>query len=208
MPFTLPALPYAPDAFGQILSPESFDYHHGKHHNAYVVKANELAPGLGYADMSIEQACAAAAKNPAASGFFNQIGQHYNHSLYWNSIKPNGGGKLIPGKIATQINSDLGGFDAFRTNFVQMGMTQFGSGWAWLVMDNATGKLELAKSANADTPLVHGKTPLLVADVWEHAYYIDYRNARQKFLETFVDQMINWENVERLYQAGPIKLAA
>ena len=208
MPFTLPALPYAPDAFGQILSAESFEYHHGKHHNAYVTKANELAPGLGYADMGVEQACAASAKNPAATVFFNQIGQHYNHSLYWQSIKPKGGGKSIPGKLAAQIQKDLEGFDAFRNGFVQMGMTQFGSGWAWLVMDNATGKLELAKTANADTPLVHGKTPLLVADVWEHAYYIDYRNARQKFLETFVDQMINWENVERLYQAGPLKLAA
>ncbi len=208
MPFTLPALPYAPDAFGAVLSAESFDYHHGKHHNAYIVKANELAPGLGYADMSVEQACAASSKNPAATGFFNQIGQHYNHSLYWNSIKPQGGGKSIPSKLEAQIDKDLGGFDAFRANFVQMGMTQFGSGWAWLVMDNTTGNLELTKSANADTPLVNGKTPLLVADVWEHAYYIDYRNARQKFLEAFVDQMINWENVERLYHNGPVKFAA
>jgi Fe-Mn family superoxide dismutase len=208
MPFTLPALPYAPDAFGPVLSAESFEYHHGKHHNAYVTKANELAPALGLADASVEAACIAAANDPAKAGFFNQIGQHYNHSLYWQSIKPNGGSKSLPAKLAAQIDADLGGFDAFRASFVQAGMTQFGSGWAWLVLDHKTGKLEITKTANADTPLVHGKTPLLVCDVWEHAYYIDYRNARQKFLETFVDSLVNWDNVERLYTAGPIKSAA
>jgi Fe-Mn family superoxide dismutase len=208
MTFTLPTLPYAPDALGPYLSAESFDYHYGKHHKAYVDKANELLPASGLEGKSLESACLVASQNPAQGVLFNQLGQHYNHSLYWESMKVNGGGRSLPSVLATHIDSDLGGFEGFRASFVQAGMTQFGSGWAWLVMDNKTGKLEIVKSANADTPLIHGKTPLLVCDVWEHAYYIDYRNARQKFLEAFVDNLANWENAERLYTAGPLQIAA
>jgi Fe-Mn family superoxide dismutase len=208
MTFTLPALPYAADALAPYLSAESFEYHHGKHHKAYIDKANELLPGSGLENLSLEAACVAATREGTKPGLFNQLGQHYNHSLYWQSLKPKGGGKSLPAILQKAIDQDLGGYDAFRTNFTQAGVTQFGSGWAWLVMDNATGKLEITKTGNADTPLTKGKTPLLVADVWEHAYYIDYRNARLKFLEAFVDNLINWENVERLYNAGPVKVAA
>lgn len=208
MPFTLPVLPYAPDALNPYLSRESFEYHHGKHHRAYVDKANELLPASGLEGLSLEAACAAAAKDPAQTVLFNQLGQHYNHSLFWQSMTPNGGGNKLPAKLAAQIEKDFGGYDAFRNQFTQAGLTQFGSGWAWLCLDNATGKLEVSKTPNADTPLIRGKTPLLVCDVWEHAYYIDYRNARAKFLEAFIDNLVNWENVERLYDAGPVKVAA
>ncbi len=208
MTFTLPALPYAPDALAPYLSPESFEYHHGKHHKAYVDKANELLPASPFTGLSLAAACVAASKDPAQAVLFNQLGQHYNHSLFWESMRPQGGGTKIPGALANLITRDFGGFDGFKNAFIQAGMTQFGSGWAWLCLDPATGKLDISKTANADTPLVRGKTPLLVCDVWEHAYYIDYRNARPKFLEAFVDHLINWENVERLYQAGPVNLAA
>jgi Fe-Mn family superoxide dismutase len=123
-------------------------------------------------------------------------------------MKSSGGGKNLPARLAKQIESDLGGFDSFRANFIQAGLTQFGSGWCWLSLDNTTGKLEISKSANGENPLCQGKTPILGCDVWEHSYYIDYRNARQKYLEAFVDQLINWEYVERLYDQGPLKIAA
>lgn len=203
MAYNLPELPYAMDALDPYMSAETFEYHHGKHHKAYIDKANELIPGTGLEDLSVEDALVAASKNPEQQGLFNQIAQHYNHSFFWESMAPNGGGTAMPGALEDKIKADLGGYDDFRGKMIEAGMTQFGSGWAWLVLDQAIGKLEITKTANAGCPLTDGKTPLLTCDVWEHAYYIDYRNARPKFLEAFIDNLINWEEVaKRLEQAG------
>ena len=208
MSFTLPELPYAYDALQPYMSKETLEFHHDKHHKAYVDKANELIAGTGLEGKSLEDAMIAAYQDKSKAGLFNQLGQHYHHIHFWNWMAPQGGGTKLPGKIATKIDSDLGGFDAFKKNFVQAGMTQFGSGWAWLALDNASGKLEIVKSPNGENPLVQGKTPILGVDVWEHSYYIDYRNARQKYLEAFIDNLVNWEYVEQLFDKGPVKLAA
>ena len=208
MSFTLPELPYAYDALAPYMSAETLEFHHDKHHNAYIVKANELIVGTGLENKSLEDAMVAAFKDKAKAGLFNQLGQHYNHLHFWNWMKPNGGGKKVSAKLAALIDSDLGGYDAFRGNFVQAGMTQFGSGWCWLAQDNATGKLEILKTPNGENPVASGKTPLLGCDVWEHSYYIDYRNARQKYLEAFVDNLVNWDYVQQLFEQGPVKIAA
>lgn len=208
MAFTLPELPYAYDALGPYMSAETLEFHHDKHHLAYITKGNELIAGTGLENLSLEEAMIAAFKDKAKAGLFNQLGQHYNHLHFWNWMKPNGGGKKISQKLSGLIDSDLGGYDAFRGAFVQAGLTQFGSGWCWLAQDNTTGKLEIIKTPNGENPLAAGKTPLLGCDVWEHSYYIDYRNARQKYLEAFVDNLINWDYVEQLFEKGPIKIAA
>ncbi len=189
MTFTLPALPYAKNALEPHMSAETFDYHHEKHHQAYINVANDLLPNSGLEGLSLDDAIM-----KAEGKLFNQLGQHYNHSLFWQSMTPNGGGKDLPSALADKIDSDLGGYGAFRADFLAKGAGQFGSGWVWLVLDNASRKLEVLGTANADCPLTDSKTPLLVCDVWEHAYYIDYRNARPKFLETFFDSLANWEN--------------
>lgn len=207
MAFTLPELPYAKDALMPYMSAETFDYHHGKHHLAYVNKANELAAGKKYETLSLEQA-AIAAKKDGEQKLFNQIGQIYNHNLFWVSMAPNGGGAKMPGNLEKKIREDIGGYDALRAALLDKGTTQFGSGWAWLVMDNTSGKLEVVSTGNAETPLTDNKTPLLTCDVWEHAYYIDYRNARPKFLEAWVDHLANWEHAAELLDKGPIRAAA
>lgn len=207
MAFTLPELPYAKDALMPYMSAETFDYHHGKHHLAYVNKANELAAGKKYETLSLEQA-AIAAKKDGEQKLFNQIGQIYNHNLFWVSMAPNGGGAKMPGNLEKKIREDIGGYDALRAALLDKGTTQFGSGWAWLVMDNSSGKLEVVSTGNAETPLTDNKTPLLTCDVWEHAYYIDYRNARPKFLEAWVDHLANWEHAAELLDKGPIRAAA
>jgi Fe-Mn family superoxide dismutase len=206
MAFDLPSLPYDYDALAPFMSAETLEFHHDKHHKAYVDKGNELIAGTGQENASLEAAMVWAFKNNA--GLFNQLGQHYNHIHFWNWMKPQGGGKSMDGKLQNAIESDLGGYDAFRANFIQAGMTQFGSGWCWLAQDNASGKLEIVKTPNGENPLVNGKTPLLGCDVWEHSYYIDYRNARQKYLEAFVDSLVNWDYVSELFEKGPIKIAA
>lgn len=207
MAFTLPELPYAKDALMPYMSAETFEYHHGKHHLAYVNKANELAAGKKYETMSLEQA-AIAAKKDGEQKLFNQIGQIYNHNLFWVSMAPNGGGAKMPGNLEKKIREDIGDYDALRAALLDKGTTQFGSGWAWLVLDNASGKLEVVSTGNAETPLTDNKTPLLTCDVWEHAYYIDYRNARPKFLEAWIDHLANWEHAAELLDKGPIKVAA
>ena len=208
MAFTLPPLPYAYDALQPFMSKETLEFHHDKHHKAYVDKGNELIVGTGLENLSLEEAMVAAFKDKTKAGLFNQLGQHYNHMHFWNWMQANGGSKKMPGSLEKKITEDLGGYDTFRGNFVQAGMTQFGSGWAWLAVDNNTGKLEIVKSPNGENPLVNGKTPILGVDVWEHSYYIDYRNARQKYLEAFVDSLINWDYVGELYEKGPMKIAA
>ncbi len=202
MPFKLPKLPYAYDALDPYMSAETLEFHHDKHHNAYIVKGNELIVGTGLEDLSLEEAMIAAHKDPAKAGLFNQLGQHYNHLHFWNWMKKDGGGTSMDGALEAKIKEDLGGYDAFRKDFIDAGITQFGSGWCWLAMDNATGKLEIVKTPNGENPVVFGKTALLGCDVWEHSYYIDYRNARPKYLEAFVDNMVNWDYVAELFEGA------
>ncbi|MCE7888076.1 MAG: superoxide dismutase, partial [Alphaproteobacteria bacterium PRO2] len=141
-------------------------------------------------------------------GLFNQLGQHYNHIHFWHWMKKGGGGNKLPGALEKKIKEDLGGYDAFKKDFTNAGVTQFGSGWAWLAQDNKSGKLEIMKTPNGENPVVYGKTPILGVDVWEHSYYIDYRNARPKYMEAFIDNLINWDYVAELYEKGPLKIAA
>jgi Fe-Mn family superoxide dismutase len=208
MAFTLPELPYDYDALAPYMSAETLQFHHDKHHKAYVDKGNELIAGTGLENKSLEEAMVAAFNDKTKAGLFNQLGQHYNHIHFWNWMKKDGGGKALPGNLAKQIDANFGGFDQFRGKFIEAGMTQFGSGWCWLSLDPSTGKLEISKTANGENPVVHGKTPILGCDVWEHSYYIDYRNARPKYLEAFVDNMVNWDYVAELYEKGPLKIAA
>jgi Fe-Mn family superoxide dismutase len=189
MAFTLPDLPYAPDALAPVMSAETFEYHHTKHHQAYVTNGNKLLEGSDLAGKSIEDIITAS--HGSNAGIFNNIAQHYNHCLFWKIMKPSGGGRAVPGKLAAMIDSDLGGYDQFRADFIQAGVTQFGSGWAWLALKD--GKLQIMKTANGENPLLVGATPIIGCDVWEHSYYIDYRNARPKYLEAFVDSLINWD---------------
>ena len=198
MALELADLPYAKDALQPYMSAETMDYHHGKHHQAYVTNGNKLIAGSEFEGMSLEEVITASFGKHA--GVFNNAAQVFNHDFYWKSMKPNGGG-AAPGAVASKIDAELGGMAKFREDFLNAGVTQFGSGWAWLVIKD--GKLELMKTPNAENPLVHGATPLLVCDVWEHAYYIDYRNARPKFLEAWFDNLVNWDFVlENLEAAG------
>ncbi|MEL6745843.1 MAG: superoxide dismutase [Pseudomonadota bacterium] len=198
MAFSLPELPYAYDALSPYMSAETLEFHHDKHHNAYLTVMNEMIEGTDYASMSLEDIVVKSFKdNPK---LFNQAGQFYNHIHFWNWMKPNGGGKAMPSELETAIASDLGGFDQMRNDFIEAGKTQFGSGWAWLAVNN--GKLEVMKTPNGESPLAHGTHPILGVDVWEHSYYIDYRNARPKYLEAFVDSMVNWEYVAEMYGAA------
>ena len=196
MAFTLPALPYAYDALAPHMSKETLEFHHDKHHNAYVVAGNTLAgDGTKYAGKSIEDICKEAFANKDQP-VVNQIGQHYNHTHFWNWMKKDGGGKKLPAKLEKLV-TEYGGYDKLRTDFVQAGVTQFGSGWCWLVI-GSDGKLATAKTPNGENPLMHGAKPILGCDVWEHSYYIDYRNLRQKYIETWFDNLVNWEHVEKL----------
>ncbi len=197
MTLTLTALPYDYDALAPYMSRETLEFHHDKHHKAYVDKGNELIVGTGFETLSLNDAMVKSYESKNQP-LFNQLGQHYNHIHFWNWMKKNGGGTKIPAKLQSIIDSDLGGFETFRGEFVKAGVGQFGSGWCWLSIDPKTGKLEISKTPNGENPLVHGKTPILGCDVWEHSYYIDYRNARQKYLEAFIDHMVNWEYVEQL----------
>lgn len=198
MAFELPELPYAYDALGDFMSAETLEFHHDKHHMAYVTNGNNLLKDSGLEGKSLEDICRESfGKN---AGLFNNAGQHYNHIHFWNWMKPNGGGDKLPGALQAKVDSDLGGFAAFREAFIQAGVTQFGSGWCWLAVKG--GKLEVMKTANGENPLVHGATPILGCDVWEHSYYIDYRNARPKYLEAWFDNLVNWDYVAELFEAA------
>lgn len=188
MTLQLPELPFAKDALEPHMSANTLDFHHGKHHNAYVVKGNELLADAGVTGDSLEELVMATV---AAGGpLFNNVGQCYNHTFFWNSLSPNGGGEPT-GAIAAKITEDFGSFDAFKAEFVAGGVGQFGSGWVWLAADG--GKLKIVKTANAATPLTDGMTPILVADVWEHAYYLDFQNRRPDFLASYLDNLVNWD---------------
>jgi len=194
MDFKLPDLPYAYDALAPHMSRETLEFHHDKHHLAYVDNGNKAKAGTPFESLSLEEICkkAFAEKN---APLINNAGQHYNHVHFWNWMKPNGGGNKLPGKLEALVK-DAGGFDKVRNDFVQAGVTQFGSGWCWLVIKD--GKLEVAKTPNGENPLMHGAQPILGCDVWEHSYYIDYRNARPKYLEAWFDNLVNWDYVEKM----------
>lgn len=188
MNLELPDLPYAKDALEPHMSANTLDFHHGKHHNAYVNKGNDLLADAKMSADSLEELVKKA--KGVGGGLFNNVGQHYNHSFFWQCLSPNGGGKPS-GKIASKIDEDFGSYDDFREKFIQGGAGQFGSGWVWLASDN--GRLKVVSTANADTPLTEGMNPLLVCDVWEHAYYLDFQNRRPDFLESFLDNLVNWD---------------
>jgi len=189
MAITLPDLPYAQDALEPHISANTLSFHHGKHHNAYVTKTNELISGTDLENASIEE-ISQAAHDKGDQGLFNQAAQVWNHTFYWNSMSPNGGGEPT-GDIADKIKEDFGSYEEFANAFKTAGATQFGSGWAWLVLDG--GKLKVEKTPNAGTPLVEGKTPLITMDVWEHAYYLDYQNRRPDYMGAFLEHLINWD---------------
>ncbi len=188
MAFTLPPLPYATDALQPHMSKETLEFHHGKHHNAYVVKLNELTAGKPEADKSLEELI-----KTTEGAVFNQAAQIWNHTFFWEGMKPGGGGAPT-GKVADAINASFGSFEEFKKAFTAAAIGQFGSGWAWLVKDG--DKLAIVATSNAGCPLKDGKTPLLTCDVWEHAYYIDYRNLRAKFVESFWN-LVNWDFVNK-----------
>ncbi|WP_432822363.1 superoxide dismutase [Trichloromonas sp.] len=192
MPITLPELPFDKSALEPYISSRTFEFHHGKHHKAYVDNTNKLIDGTDLAGKDLETIIKTASADPARKGLFNNAAQVWNHSFFWKCLKPGGGGKPS-GKIATKIDADLGGYEKFCADFRNAGVTQFGSGWAWLVLKGE--KLAIVQSANAETPLVQGVKPVLVVDVWEHAYYLDYQNRRQDFLQACLDHLINWEFV-------------
>jgi len=187
MAFELPPLPYAKDALAPHISAETLEYHHGKHHAAYVTNLNKLIEGKPEANKSLEEIIMG---SEVGTGVFNNAAQVWNHTFYWSSMKPNGGGQPT-GDLLSAINRDFGSFEKFKEEFANAGATQFGSGWAWLVLQN--GKLAVTKTPNADLPMKHGQKALLTMDVWEHAYYIDYRNARPKYIETFLGSLANWD---------------
>ena len=194
MPFELPPLPYPKDALQPHISAETLEYHHGKHHNAYVVNLNKLVENKPQASQSLEQVIMS-----SDGGVFNNAAQVWNHTFYWHCMKPNGGGEPT-GDLADAIKRDFGSYAQFKEQFANAAATQFGSGWAWLVLEN--DKLAITKTGNADLPMKHGQKALLTIDVWEHAYYIDYRNLRPKYIETFLTSLVNWDFVTQNLKGG------
>ena len=192
MTITLPNLPYDKKALEPHISSRTLDFHHGKHHNAYVTNLNKLIKETNLASETLENIIKVTVNDADKAGIFNNAAQVWNHTFYWQSMKPNGGG-VPSGDIAEKIIADFGSHDNFISQFKNAGLTQFGSGWAWLVLKN--NKLEIMKTSNADTPIAHGIKPLLTVDVWEHAYYLDYQNGRGNYLDTFFNHLINWEFV-------------
>jgi Fe-Mn family superoxide dismutase len=187
MAFELPPLPYAQDALAPHISAETLEYHYGKHHQTYVTNLNKLVEGTEFENASLEDVIL-----KSDGGLFNNSAQVWNHTFYWNSMSPSGGG-APSGEVAEAINSAFGSYDEFKAKFAEAATTQFGSGWAWLV-DSGSG-LEIMKTSNADLPMKHGSKALLTIDVWEHAYYIDFRNARPNYISTFLDSLVNWDFV-------------
>lgn len=189
MPHQLPELPYAKDALAPTISAETIDFHYGKHHQTYVTNLNKLVEGTEFSEASLEEII-----NKAEGGLFNNAAQIWNHSFYWNCLSPNGGGEPT-GALADAINSVFGSFVEFKEKFATSAATNFGAGWTWLVK-NADGSIVIVNTSNADCPLTAGQTPLLTMDVWEHAYYIDYRNARPKYIESLWG-IVNWEFISQ-----------
>ncbi len=186
MKHELPPLPYAIDALEPYYSKETLEYHHGKHHNAYVVNLNNLQAGTEYENKPLEDIV-----KTSSGGIYNNAAQIWNHSFFWHCMKPNGGGEPV-GALAAAIEQKWGSYAAFREAFVKSAVGNFGSGWTWLVK-KADGGLDIVNTGAAGTPMTSGDKALLTVDVWEHAYYIDYRNLRPKYVETFLDKLINWQ---------------
>ena len=193
MAFELPDLPYSYDALEPYMSAKTLHLHHDKHHQTYVTNLNNLIEDTDLKDASLEEIVEASAKDPAKAGIFNNAGQHWNHQLFWRIMKKGGGGQP-GGELAKRIDDAFGNFESFKEKFKTAGVTQFGSGWAWLALDGDT--LKVTKTANADNPLTAGMIPILGIDVWEHAYYVDYENRRPEYLAAFLNHMVNWEEVE------------
>ena len=193
MSFELPKLDYAKNALAPIMSEETLDLHHGKHHQTYITNLNNFIKDTDMAGMSLEEIVHNSSKDKSKAGIFNNASQHWNHELFWKCMKPNGGG-FMPKKLEDRIKSDLGSVEEFKKQFIQAGITQFGSGWCWLSISN--GKLVVSKTPNAENPLIHNMKPILGCDVWEHSYYVDYRNRRPEYLENFFEKLVNWEFVE------------
>jgi Fe-Mn family superoxide dismutase len=192
MAHQLPALPYSLDALEPHISCNTLEFHHGKHHAAYVTNLNNLVAGTDLEGKSLDDTILAVAGDASKAGVFNNAAQVWNHTFYWQGMKPGGGG-APSGELAAKIDEAFGSFEAFKEQFKSAGATQFGSGWAWLVLDN--GALKITKTGNADLPLAHGQKALLTMDVWEHAYYLDYQNRRPDYITTFLDKLVNWDFV-------------
>ncbi len=197
MAFELPKLDYANSALSPIMSEETLDLHHGKHHQTYITNLNNFIKDTDLASKSLEEIIVDSSKDKSKAGIFNNASQHWNHNLFWKCMKPSGGGK-IPPKLEKRIVDDLGSVEQFKKDFIQAGTTQFGSGWCWLSVSN--GKLVVTKTANAANPLIENMKPILGCDVWEHSYYIDYKNRRPEYLNNFVEKLIDWEFVESLLE--------
>jgi len=197
MSFTLPDLPYAHDALGPFMSKETLEYHHDKHHLAYVNNLNNLIKGTEWEGKTLEEIVRGSHGKNAP--LFNNAGQHFNHLHFWKWMKPHGGGK-IPAKLEKALIDGFGSVEKAKEDFIQSGVTQFGSGWGWLAVHE--GKVVATKTANGESPLVHRATPILGVDVWEHSYYIDYRNRRPDYLKAFVENLVNWDYVAELYEAA------
>lgn len=193
MAFSLPPLPFAPSALEPNISARTFEFHHGKHHLAYINKANELIGDGPLKGKSLEEVVKAAAAE-GNKPLFNNAAQHWNHSFFWESLSPKGGGKPA-GKLGAKLESDFESYDAFKKKFVESAVGNFGSGWTWLIVGK-DGKLAIKNTTAADLPLVHGETALVTVDVWEHAYYLDYQNRRPDFVTTFLDKLVNWDFAE------------
>jgi Fe-Mn family superoxide dismutase len=194
MTLELPPLPYDQKALEPHISANTLSFHYGKHHQAYVTNYNNLVKDTPFADKHLEDVIKEVAGDSSKVGIFNNGAQVWNHTFFWNSMTPNGGGKPS-GELASKIDADLGGYDKFIADFKTAGTTQFGSGWAWLVLDK--GKLAITKTANADTPLAHGQKALFTVDVWEHAYYLDYQNRRPDFIAVVLEKLVNWDFVAK-----------
>ena len=193
MSFELPKLDYAKNALAPIMSEETLDLHHGKHHQTYITNLNNFIKDTDMAGMSLEEIVHNSSKDKSKAGIFNNASQHWDHELFWKCMNPNGGGSM-PKKLEDRIKSDLGSVEEFKKQFNQAGITQFGSGWCWLSISN--GKLVVSKTPNAENPLIHNMKPILGCDVWEHSYYVDYRNRRPEYLENFFEKLVNWEFVD------------
>ncbi|HIK37095.1 MAG: superoxide dismutase [Geminocystis sp.] len=192
MAYQLPALPYDYSALEPYISRRTLEFHHDKHHAAYVNNFNQAVAGTDLDNKPLEEVIKITAGDPTKVGIFNNAAQAWNHTFYWLCMKPNGGGSPT-GPLADKINEDFGSFEKFVEEFKTAGATQFGSGWAWLVLDN--GKLKVTKTPNADNPMTSGQIPLLTMDVWEHAYYLDYQNRRPDYINDFITKLINWDFV-------------
>lgn len=191
MAIELPPLPYSEDALAPFISKKTLEFHYGKHHKTYVDTLNKLIAGTPYASASLEEIVRDTAGDESKKQIFNNAGQAWNHTFYWNSMAPGGGGKPT-GALAKAIERNFDGYEGFAEKFAEAGKTQFGSGWAWLVAKG--GQLEVVKTPNAETPLMQkGATPLLTMDVWEHAYYLDYQNKRLDYITAYLENLVNWD---------------